>query len=75
MIFGLSSKILEDRLLPVSLHIVPIVDHTMADGVVDAISRSLLIRNGLVTDEEVEVFDTSLGRKITRLGWYGRACA
>lgn len=41
MILGLSAQVLEDRLLPVTFHVIPIVNHTMADGVVYAIARRL----------------------------------
>ena len=40
MVFRLGSEILEDRLLPVTLHMVPIVDHAMSDRIVYAVSRS-----------------------------------
>ena len=41
MVLGLCTKILEDRLLPIPLHVVPVLDLAVADGVVDAIAGSL----------------------------------
>lgn len=61
VIFRLSSQVLEDRLLPVPLHIIPVLNLAVSDRIVDAISRSLRIRKGLIADEEVEIFDSSLG--------------
>ena len=41
MVFWLCPQIFEDRLLPVPLHMVPVLDLAVADGVVDAIVGSL----------------------------------
>ena len=62
MIFRFRSEIFEDRLLPVPLHVVPVIYLTVSDGVVDAISGSLRIRNSFVADEEIKVLDAALGR-------------
>ena len=60
MILRLSPEILEDGLFPVPLHIVPILNLTVPDGVVNTISGSLRIRKCLVADEEIEILDSSL---------------
>lgn len=65
MVLRFSTEVLEDGLLPVTLHIIPVLDLSMADGVIHAISRSLRVREGLVADEEVEVLDTALGCKVS----------
>lgn len=139
VILGLGAEILEDALLPEPLHLVPVVDHAVADGVVEGVgpgvsgwgnkaaagavldarcgragkkphpprsqprcshichhiaqariaqaghdavpkptassAHSLGVRDGLVTNEEVEVFDTALRSKMTRLGSHGRGGA
>ena len=61
MILWLRPEILKDRLFPVPLHVVPVVNHSVSNGIVYAIARSLDIGQGFVTDEEVEVFDPSFG--------------
>lgn len=61
MIFRFSTKILEDRLFPVSLHMIPIIYHPMSDRIMYSIARSFGICESLVADEEIEVFDTSFG--------------
>ena len=75
MVFWLCTKIFEDRLLPVPLHIVPVVDLTVADRVIYAIARRLGISNGLISDKEVEVFNTALGCEMSRLGGHSGARA
>jgi hypothetical protein len=64
VVFGLRSQILEDALLPVPLHLVPVFNHTVLDRVVDGVG--LAVGKRLVTDEEVEVLDTTLRGKVTR---------
>jgi hypothetical protein len=70
VVLGLGAQILEDRLFPVTLHIIPVVNHTMANRVVDTVSRRLGIGERLVTDEEVEVFDPAFRSEMARLCWY-----
>jgi hypothetical protein len=73
MVLRLGAEVLEDRLLPVTLHVIPVVDHTMADRVVDTVSRRLGVGERLVTDEEIEIFDPALRGKMARLCWYCRS--
>ena len=58
MILWLRAQILEDRLLPVTLHMIPIVNHSMSDGIVDAVAWRLGVGEGFIADEEVEVLNT-----------------
>ena len=67
MVLGLRTKVFEDRLLPVPLHMVPVLDLTMADGVVDAIAWGLRVGDGLIADEEVKILDAALRRKMAGL--------
>lgn len=60
MILWLSTQVLEDALFPISLHVVPVINETMSDGVVDAIC--LRVRDCLVANVKVEVLDATLGR-------------
>jgi hypothetical protein len=60
MIFRLSTQILEDTLFPIPLHVVPVIDKAVSDGVMDAIR--LRVRNCLVADVKVEVLDATLRR-------------
>lgn len=71
MVLGLSTQVLEDRLLPVSLHIIPVVDHTMSNGIVHAIAGCLRVREGLIADEEIEVFNPAFACEMSWLGRYG----
>jgi hypothetical protein len=72
MVLRLRAEVLEDRLLPVSLHVIPVVDLTMANRVVDTISWRLRISKCLVANEEVEILDPALRGEIARLCWYCR---
>lgn len=58
MILRLGPQVLEDALLPVPLHLVPVLNHAMLDGVVDGVR--LVVGQCLVTNEEVEVLDATL---------------
>ena len=75
MIFRLSPEVLEDRLLPVPLHVIPVLYLTMPDRIVDAISWGLRVREGFVADEEVEILDAALGCEMTGLGRQSRSRA
>jgi hypothetical protein len=69
MVFRFCSQIFEDGLLPVALHMIPVIYHSVANRIVDTISRSLGIRQRLIADEEVEILDPALRRKMAGLGW------
>lgn len=40
---------------------IPVVYHTMSNGIVNAIARRLLVGDGFVAYEEVKVFNAALG--------------
>lgn len=67
VVLRLGPQVLEDSLLPVSLHVIPVINHAVADGVVHAVPGRLGVRERLVTDEEIEVFDSAFGREVSRL--------
>lgn len=69
MVLRLSSEVLEDRLLPVTLHVIPVIDLTMANRIVDTVSWRLRISKRLVANEKVEVLDPAFRGKMARLGW------
>lgn len=62
MVFGLGPQILEDTLLPVSLHMIPILNHTMANRIMYSVC--LGISHSLIADMKVEILDPSFGREI-----------
>lgn len=66
MVFRLNSQILENGVGPEPLHVIPILNLTMSDRVMQAISRSIGCRKRLVADEEVEILGSSLCRKMPR---------
>ena len=41
MVLGLGAQVLEDRLFPVTFHVIPIINHAMTNGVVYAIAGRL----------------------------------
>lgn len=67
MVLWLSAEVLEDRLFPITFHVVPVVDLAMANWVVNSVSWRLCIGKGLIAYEEVEVFDSSLRGETARL--------
>jgi len=70
VVLRLGAEVLEDRLFPVAFHVIPVVDLTMADRVVDTVSWCLGISERFVTDKEVEVLDPALRGEMPRLCWY-----
>ena len=72
MVLRLRSEILEDRLFPVTLHVVPVIDLTMANRIVNTVSWRFRISKRLVANEEVEVLDPAFRGKMARLGWNSR---
>ena len=62
MVFWLRPQVLEDALLPVPFHLVPVLNLSMLDRVVDGVR--LVVGDCLVADEEVEVLDSSLGGQV-----------
>jgi len=73
MVLWLRPEVLEDRLFPVTLHVIPVIDLTMANRIVDTVSWRLRIGERLVANEKVEVLDPALRGEIARLGWYCRS--
>lgn len=66
MVFWLCSQILEDRLLPVTFHVIPIINHTMADRIMDSITRRSGIGESFVADKEVKIFDSTFRCEMSR---------
>lgn len=60
MVFGFDPEVFEDRVRPESLHVVPILDLSMSDGIVHAITGSITSRESLVADEEIQILGTTL---------------
>lgn len=64
MVFRLDAEVLEDRVRPEAFHGIPVLDLTMANGVVDAITRSAGSSESLISDEEIQVLRTTLRRQV-----------
>jgi len=62
MVLWLSPKVFEDALLPVALHVIPIINHTVSDGIVDAVG--LGVGHGFIADMEIEILDAALGGEV-----------
>ena len=73
MVLRLRPEVLEDCLFPVTLHVIPVIDLTMANRIVDTVSWRLRISKRLVADEKVEVLDPAFRGEIAGLGWYCRS--
>lgn len=73
MVLWLRPEVLEDRLFPITFHVIPVIDLTMANRVGDTVSWRLRISKRLVANEKVEVLDPALRGEIARLGWYCRS--
>ena len=73
MILRLRAQILEYSLLPIPLHVIPVVNHPMANGIVNPITWGLRVGKCLVSDEEIEVLNASFRREMTRTCRDGRA--
>ena len=70
MVLRLCPEVLEDRLFPVTLHVIPVINLTMANRIVDTVSWRLCISKRLVANEKVEVLDPAFRGEMARLGWY-----
>lgn len=51
MVFGLCAEIFEDTLLPIALHLIPVLDHAVTDRIVDSVR--LVVGNGFISDKEI----------------------
>jgi hypothetical protein len=55
VILRLRPEILEDRLLPVPLHKIPVLNLPVSDWITNTISWSFCVGDGLLADEEVQI--------------------
>lgn len=60
MVFGLDAQVLKDGIGPESFHVVPVLDLSVPNRVVDAISWTLTGRQSLVANEEIQVLRATL---------------
>jgi len=51
---------------------IPVINHTVTDGIMDSITGGLRIGEGFVSNEEVKVFYTAFRCEISRFRRYGR---
>lgn len=73
MILRLCTQVLEYGLLPIALHVIPVVNHPVADRVMNTISRRLGICKCLFPDEEIKILHTSFRREMARTCRHGRS--
>lgn len=59
VVFRLGSKILEDALLPEAFHVIPVLNQAVLDWLIHLVGLGIGI--SLITDEEVKIFNASLG--------------
>lgn len=64
VILWLCPEVLEDALGPVLLHEVPVVDQAVLERIRETVAVALCSLDRLVTDEEVEILDSSLARQV-----------
>ena len=67
----LASQVIEKAPLPEALHVIPVLDEPMPDGVVDGVRAGAA--DGLVADVEVEVRETLRGLLLRPDGLHLRA--
>jgi len=72
VIFWFGPQVLEDGLLPVSFHVVPIINHSVSNWIVNTVARRFHVSKSFITNEEVEVFNSTLRSKMSRFIWNGR---
>lgn len=66
VVLRLSTKVFEYGLLPVALHMIPVVNHTMADGIMDTICLGISKR--FISDVKIEVLNSTFRSKVA---WFG----
>ncbi len=59
MFLRIATHVLIDTSLPILLHIIPVLDDTMTNRVVDVVVETLLV-GSLVTDVEIEIGDVGI---------------
>lgn len=65
MVLGFGAQVLKNALFPVTLHMIPVLNHPMSNGIVYSVC--FRVGNGFIADEEVQVLDTALGGEMSRL--------
>lgn len=70
MVFGFDPEVLENRIGPKSFHMIPVLNLSVTDGIVETVTRARGSRYRLVADEEIQVLGAALGREVA-----GGTCA
>lgn len=60
MVLGLHAQVFEDRIRPESFHMVPILNLSMTDRVVNTISRATARSQRFIADKEIQVLRATL---------------
>jgi hypothetical protein len=64
VVLGLHAQIFEDRVRPESFHVVPVLNLSVSDRVVNAVSWATARSQRFVADKEIQVLRATLGRQV-----------
>lgn len=64
MVLGLHAQIFEDRVRPESFHVVPVLNLSVSDRVVNTISWTTARSQRFIADKEIQVLRATLGRQV-----------
>lgn len=64
VVLGLHAQIFEDRVRPESFHMVPVLNLSVSDRVVNAVSWATARSQRFVADKEIQVLCATLGRQV-----------
>ena len=62
VILRFAPEVLEDAMLPIPLHLIPVLNLTVPDGVADRVS--FRVCEGLVANVKIQVVNASLGSEV-----------
>lgn len=64
VVFGLHAEVLKNRVRPKALHVVPVLDLPVSNGVVHTVPGAIASSQSLITNEEIQVLGTTLSRQV-----------
>jgi hypothetical protein len=64
VIFRLHSQVLEYGIRPEPFHIVPVLDLSVSDGIVDAVAGTSRRSECFVSNKEVQIFSATFARQV-----------
>lgn len=69
MVLWFRAQVLEDSLLPITLHMIPVINHSMPNRIMYTVSRGFRVCKSFIANEEVKIFYPPFGSKVT---WFSR---